>query len=120
MGFFSKLFGRRDETVRHIVGTDPALPSTIRPDIDRGAETILLKCLAKEPERRYQGAGELARDIRRYLAGESIEARRDSFAYIMAKRLKRYRVAATVASSRNSAVSPFSRTFIRAPRRACP
>ncbi len=90
--------GRLADVVRHIVHTSPARPSTVGGNVDRELETILLKCLAKEPERRYQGAGELARDIRRYLAGEPIEARRDSLAYVMGKQLARYRVAAIAAA----------------------
>jgi serine/threonine-protein kinase len=56
-------------------------------------ETIVLRALSKEPERRYQSAGELARDLRHYLAGEPIEARRDSTAYLLRTRLRRYRLA---------------------------
>ncbi|MCI0630836.1 MAG: protein kinase [Phycisphaerales bacterium] len=86
--------GRLSDVVRNIVESDPVRPSTIESGIDRELETIVLKCLCKEPERRYQSAGDLARDIRRYMAGEAIEARRDSLAYVMSKRLARYRVAA--------------------------
>lgn len=54
--------------------------------------TILLKSLAKERERRYQSAGELARDIRHFLAGEPIDAKRDSGWYLVRKAMKRYRL----------------------------
>ena len=96
--------GRIDEVVRHIVHDSPARPSAIRRPIDRELETIVLKCLAKEPERRYQSAGELARDLRRYLAGEAIEARRDSLTYVISKGLARHRVAAFVAATVTLAV----------------
>jgi eukaryotic-like serine/threonine-protein kinase len=91
--------GHLVEVARHISQTPPTRPSTIQSGIDRELETILLKCLAKEPDRRYQIAGEVARDLRRYLAGEPIEARRDSLAYVMAKRLERYRVVAVAAAT---------------------
>jgi WD40 repeat protein len=65
--------------------------------IDDEIETVVLKALAKERERRYQSAGELARDIRHYLANDPIEARRDSTWYVFRKRLRRYRVAIAVA-----------------------
>jgi len=67
--------------------------------IDDEVETIVLKALAKEQGRRYQSANELARDIGHYLAGEAIEARRDSALYVLRKTLRRYKgpVAATVA-----------------------
>ena len=64
--------------------------------IDSEVQTIVLKALSKERERRYQSAGELARDVRHYLAGEPIEARRESGLYVAKKWVQRHRVAATV------------------------
>ncbi len=61
--------------------------------IDADLETIVLRALEKERERRYQSAGDLARDLRHYLAGEPVEARRDSAWYVLRKTVKRYRSA---------------------------
>ena len=84
------------QTIRTV---PPARPSSLRTEIDDELETIVLKALAKEPERRYQTAGELAREIGRYLNHEPIEAKRDSAWYSVKKTLRRYRLAAGVASA---------------------
>ncbi len=59
-------------------------------------DTIVLCALAKEPERRYQTAGALADELRRFLAGQPIAAKRDSVWYVMRKSLQRYRLAAAL------------------------
>ncbi|MEW6249417.1 MAG: protein kinase [Planctomycetota bacterium] len=50
--------------------------------LDRELQTIVLKALAKERQRRYRTAGALRDDIRRYLSGEPILGRRDSLTYL--------------------------------------
>ncbi len=85
------------EVVQHILHTPPARPRGLRGDIDDDLETIILKCLEKDPERRYAGVGELVRDLRAYLVGEPIQAKRDRAWYTLRKRLHRYRMTATVA-----------------------
>lgn len=81
--------------------TDPALetPPTSSLVIDDEVETIVLKALSKERERRYQSAGELARDLDHYLAGKPIEAKRDSGWYVLKKTLRRYRVGVAVVAA---------------------
>lgn len=87
--------GSLREVLDRILSARPAPPSVARATgsasyrrhprdrrIDADLDTIVLKCLQKERERRYANAGDLARDLRHYLAGEPIEARRDSLAYL--------------------------------------
>lgn len=87
------------EVIETIRTTEPIRPRSVRPEIDDELETIALKTLAKEPERRYQTAGELSRDIHRYLNHEPIEAKRDSAWYNVRKTLRRYRLAAGVGAA---------------------
>jgi WD40 repeat protein len=58
-----------------VVSDDPLPPSRWRPGLPRDLETICMKCLEKDPKRRYAGAAELAEDLRRFQAGEPIKAR---------------------------------------------
>jgi tetratricopeptide (TPR) repeat protein len=69
----------------------PTRPSTISKQLRGDVETIALKALEKERDRRYQSAVELAQDIRRYLAGQAIVGRPPSILYqlrIFARRHK--------------------------------
>jgi tetratricopeptide (TPR) repeat protein/tRNA A-37 threonylcarbamoyl transferase component Bud32 len=85
------------DAARHIRETEPLRPSSLRAGLNDELDTIILKCLQKDPQRRYQTAGELGRDVQRYLAHEPIEAKRDSMVYFLRKRLRRHR--ATVSAS---------------------
>jgi tetratricopeptide (TPR) repeat protein len=63
------------DTLEQMVGLDPVPPSRLQAKVPRDLEIICLKCLEKEPSRRYASAAGLAEDLRRYLAGEPIAAR---------------------------------------------
>ncbi len=81
------------EVLRHIAGTEPAdIDST-----DDELATVVRKALSKERERRYQTAGDLARDVDHYRRGEPIEAKRDSGWYLLRKTVRRYRAGVAVA-----------------------
>ncbi len=78
------------------------------PTRDRDLNTIVLRALAKSPDRRYQSVDALQADVRRFLNGEPIEARRDSAPYVLAKLAGRHRVATAMAALLLTLVVGFS------------
>jgi serine/threonine protein kinase len=68
------------ETIRMVLEQEVVAPRSLRPGLPRNLETITLACLAREPRRRYASAAAMADDLRRFLDGRPILARRASAA----------------------------------------
>src|SRR4029453_13360972 len=69
------------EPIRIIREENPRRPSEINPEVKGDLETVILKAMERERDRRYRNAGSLGRHLIRFLANKPINARRASWAY---------------------------------------
>lgn len=74
-----------------VLSREPPSPRLVRPELPQDLETIVLKCLQKEPTQRYESARALAEDLQRYLNGEPILGRRVSLWYRLRRQTRRHR-----------------------------
>ena len=102
------------ETLQLVIAREPVAPSRLQPKIPRDLETICLKCLAKEPAKRYPSADALADDLERYLADQPIKARRTLPWERAAKRMRRHPLIATVSAIALVAVGSLIAITVRA------
>jgi len=89
--------GTTYETIKLLLETEPRLPRLWNAKIDRDISTICLKCLEKDPQRRYSSALALAEDLERWLKHEPIQARRTGVLARGRKWLQRNPTAAGIA-----------------------
>lgn len=68
--------GALKDVLARIAEVDPPAPSTLNKAVPKDVDAVLLRALEKNPQRRYATAGELAAELRRFLAGEPVQARR--------------------------------------------
>src|SRR3954469_23148855 len=91
--------GTTYETTKLLLDTEPRQPRLLNPKIDRDLSTICLKCLEKDPKRRYPSALALAEDLERWLKHEPISARHTGIAGRSKKWLRRNPTSALLAAS---------------------
>jgi tetratricopeptide (TPR) repeat protein/tRNA A-37 threonylcarbamoyl transferase component Bud32 len=85
----------RVQLLRDIAGTDPMTPRRLNRAIPVDLETVVLKAMAREPDRRYATAEDLADDLRRFLEHRPVRARRPSLVVRAAKFARRHQTAVT-------------------------
>jgi serine/threonine protein kinase/tetratricopeptide (TPR) repeat protein len=91
--------GTTYETIKLLEDTEPRSPRLLNPKIDRDLSTICLKCLEKDPERRYSSAFALAEDLERWLKHEPIQALRTGIFLRGKKWVRRNPTSALLAAS---------------------
>lgn len=91
--------GTTYETIKLVLDNEPRQPRQLNPKIDRDLSTICLKCLEKEPKRRYSSALALAEDLERWLKHEPISARHTGIVGRSKKWVRRNPTSAFLAAS---------------------
>lgn len=86
-------------TLVRVLQEEPEPPRRRRPSIPADLETIVLKCLEKDPAQRYESARALAEDLDRWLEGDPIAARPAAWTYRAGKRLRKHRALVAVAAA---------------------
>ena len=79
------------ETLSQIIVRDPRPPRQLNPRIPKDLETIVFKCLRKDPKDRYGTAEALAQDLQRFVRGDPIEARLESVADRFTRKVRQHK-----------------------------
>jgi eukaryotic-like serine/threonine-protein kinase len=96
------------DVMMRVLSEEPVPLGQREPGIPRDVQTIVMKCLEKDPQRRYDSARALAEDIRRYLDGEPIAGRPTTAFYRVYKRARKHRAVVAVSAGALVLVAVFA------------
>jgi len=88
----------QQQLIGHILTKDPRRPRQVNRNIPGDLDTICCKAIEKDPNRRYQSAGEMADDLRRYLSGRLIQAKPPGVRDLICKFVRRRKVGVVMTS----------------------
>ncbi len=103
--------------LRRVIDDDPVAPRQIDPSIDRALECIVIKAMSKDRADRYMSAGEFARDLERYLAGQPVAARRPSIVRRARRWMRRHPAPATAVGVAGALIAVFAMYLFYRPGR---
>ncbi len=84
------------EVMFKIINQEPTPVCKFNPNIPKDLGSIVMKCLEKEPKKRYQSAQELTEDLNRFLKGDPVKARQSGILYKTSKKIKKHPLITTV------------------------
>ena len=96
--------GKTIEVVFDLANKDPMPLRKITPQVPLDVETIVMKCLEREPDRRYDSARAVAEEIKRYLDGDPILARPPDLLYKLGRKAKKHKVIVAVVGTALAAI----------------
>ncbi len=100
------------EILLKVLDQDPPEVRKLNPEIPHELQTIVTKCMEKDPVRRYTSAKTLALDLQRYLDGEPITARPAGWSYKMSKKIRKNKAAAVILATALLVTLILSITFL--------
>lgn len=105
------------EMLHNIIHQEPPALRRVNPGVPNDLDIIVMKCLEKEPARRYDSALALARDLTCFLEGDPISARRASMVYVGFKKARKHWVLVSLLSLLGISILIFSLTLLASERR---